>query len=122
MKKVMIIDDDSFLLDMYALKFSQSGFEVETCLGSEKALEKLESGFNPDVILMDIVMPGMNGFELLKKIQDEKLAIGAKKIFLSNRGQSSDIEEGKKLGADGYIIKANSTPAEVIEQIKDYLK
>ncbi len=118
----MIVDDDSFLLDMYSLKFSQSGFEVTAELGSEKALLKLEEGYKPDLMLLDVVMPGMNGFELLKKIEDEKLAPNAIKIILSNRGQTNDIEEGKKYGAKGYIVKANSTPAEVIEQVKEYLK
>jgi len=120
--KIMIVDDDSFLLDMYSLKFSQSGFEVTAELGSEKALLKLEEGYKPDLMLLDVVMPGMNGFELLKKIEDEKLAPNAIKIILSNRGQTNDIEEGKKYGAKGYIVKANSTPAEVIEQVKEYLK
>lgn len=120
--KIMIVDDDSFLLDMYSLKFSQGGFEVTAELGSEKALLKLEEGYKPDLILLDVVMPGMNGFELLKKIEDEKLAPGTIKIILSNRGQTNDIEEGKKYGASGYIVKANSTPAEVIEQVKEYLK
>ncbi len=116
-KKIFIVDDDSFLLDMYALKFSQSGFEVTTALGALPALEKLRGGFVPDVILLDIVMPVIDGFEFLEKMKTEKLADNAIKIILSNRGAESDVKRGQELGASGYIVKASTTPAEVITQV-----
>jgi len=116
-RKILIIDDDTFLLDMYALKFSQNGFEVHTASGGEQALEKLKAGFIPEIILTDIIMPGMDGFEMLKQINEKNLATTSVKVVLSNKGQQSDIEEGTKLGASGYIIKANSTPTEVIMQV-----
>jgi CheY-like chemotaxis protein len=72
LKKILIIDDDSFLLDMYALKFMKSNFSVSTALGPEKALEKLKEGFSPDIILLDIMMPVMDGFELLEKLKARK--------------------------------------------------
>lgn len=115
--KIMIIDDDQFLLDMYAIKFGQSQFEVATSLGSESAVKKLQAGFTPDVILLDIMMPVMNGFEFLEKINTEHLAESAVKIILSNRGDQNDITRGKELGASGYIVKASTTPAEVIAQV-----
>lgn len=118
-KKILIVDDDSFLLDMYALKFSQSGFEVTAALGAMPALEKLRGGFVPDIMLTDIVMPVVDGFELLGKMKDEKLAAPAIKIILSNRGQESDIQRGQELGASGYIVKASTTPAEVVAQVGD---
>lgn len=118
-KKIFIVDDDSFLLDMYALKFSQSGFEVTTALGALPALEKLHAGFIPDVILLDIVMPVVDGFEFLEKMKNESLAPEAVKIILSNRGQESDIKRGQDLGAAGYIVKASTTPSEVITQVSD---
>jgi len=120
--KIFIIDDDSFLLDMYALKFSQSNFEVDTALGSEIALEKLKSGLKCDVVLLDIIMPVMDGFELLKKIKEEKLIPGSTMIILSNKGEKSDILRGQDLGASGYIIKSNTTPSEVIQQVVGILK
>ncbi len=116
-KKIMIVDDDSFLLDMYALKFTQSGYLVDTALGSTAALEKLKNGATPDVLLLDIVMPVMDGFELLEAIAKEKLIPDTKRIVLSNQGQQSDIDKGKALGVAGYIIKANSTPSEVIAKV-----
>jgi CheY-like chemotaxis protein len=120
-KKILIIDDDSFLLDMYALKFNQSNFSVTTALGPEPALEKLHQGFIPDVILLDIVMPVMDGFELMEKLKEEHLAQESIYIILSNRGQASDIARGESLGAAGYIVKASSTPSEVIEKVNSII-
>lgn len=120
-KKIFIIDDDNFLLDMYALKFSKSNFDVTSALGPEIALEKLRGGFSPDIILLDIVMPVMDGFELMEKMKEEKLGVEAIKIILSNRGQPSDIARGEALGASGYIVKASSTPTEVIEKVRSII-
>lgn len=116
-KKILIVDDDSFLLDMYAFKFSQNNFEVYTVMDGLQAIEKLEGGLVPEVILMDVIMPGMDGFETLEKIRDNKLCPNAIKIILSNKSQQSDLDRGMALGVEGYIVKANSTPAEVIEQV-----
>lgn len=120
-KNIFIVDDDNFLLDMYALKFSNSDFKVATALGPEIALEKLRSGYVPDIILLDVVMPVMDGFELIEKIKEEKLASNAILIILSNRGQSADIVRGQNLGVAGYIVKASSTPSEVIEKVKSII-
>lgn len=121
-KKILIVDDDSFLLDMYALKFQKSDFEVFTALGPEQALDKLQQGFIPDIIILDIMMPVMDGFELLSKIRQENFASDALVIFLSNRGQQSDIAQAEALGASGYIVKASSTPGEVIEKVAKIIK
>lgn len=121
-KTILIVDDDSFLLDMYALKFSKYNFNVATALGSEHALIKLQSGFTPDIMLLDIIMPVMDGFEFLEKVKEENLAQNATVIFLSNRGQPSDIARGEALGAAGYIVKASSTPLEVIEKVSSIIK
>ncbi len=120
-KKILIVDDDNFLLDMYSLKFSKSNFEVVSALGPEVALDKLRSGYVPDVMLLDIVMPVMDGFELMEKMKEENLATTTIKIILSNRGQPSDIARGESLGAAGYIVKASSTPTEVIEKVNSII-
>jgi CheY-like chemotaxis protein len=120
-KKILIVDDDGFLLDMYAFKFSQNNFEVYTATDGFKALEKLKSDLNPDVLLIDIIMPGMDGFETLEHIQQESLCPQVTKIILSNKSQQSDMDKGASLGVSGYIVKANSTPAEVISQVIDIL-
>ena len=116
-KKILIVDDDNFLLDMYALKFSQNNFDVYTAGSGAQTLEKLKGGLKPEVILMDIIMPEMDGFEMLEKINTENLSPDSTKIILSNKSQQEDIDQGDKLGVSGYIVKANSTPAEVIEQV-----
>ncbi len=120
-KKILIIDDDNFLLDMYALKFSKSNFDVVVAQGPEIALDKLRSGLIPDVILLDIIMPIMDGFELMEKMKEESLAGTSIRIILSNRGQPSDIARGQSLGASGYIVKASSTPSEVIDKVKSII-
>lgn len=121
-RKILIVDDDSFLLDMYALKFSQNNFEVYTVPSGVQALEKLNGGLSPDVILMDIIMPEMDGFKVLGQINMQKLCPNCVKIILSNKSQQADIDEGNRLGVAGYIVKANSTPAEVIDQVVKILE
>ena len=120
-KKILIIDDDNFLLDMYALKFNQNNFEVYVASNGVQAIEKIKGGLNPDVILVDIIMPEMDGFEMLEKINTDKLSPDSVKIILSNKSQQSDIDRGHSLGVAGYIVKANSIPAEVIEQVVSIL-
>ena len=115
--KILIVDDDTFLLDMYAFKFSQNNFEVYTEGSAILAIEKLKGGLRPDVMLVDIIMPEMDGFTMLEKINTDKLSPDSVKIILSNKSQQSDIDRGKQLGVAGYIIKANSTPVEVIDQV-----
>ena len=80
-----------------------------------------QEGLTPDIMLIDIVMPQMDGFEFLEKINKSNIAPKACKIILSNRGQKSDIERGKELGAAGYIVKASATPSEVIAQVREIL-
>ena len=120
-RKILIVDDDTFLLDMYAFKFSQHNFEVYTASGGLQVIEKLKDKLNPDIILMDIIMPDMDGFEMLEKINKDNLSPSSTKIILTNKSQQSDIDRGNNLGASGYIVKASSTPAEVINQVVEIL-
>ncbi|MCE9549089.1 response regulator [Candidatus Nomurabacteria bacterium] len=120
-KKILIVDDDSFLLDMYAFKFSQNNFDVHTAGGSMQALEILKGGFNPDIILMDIIMPDKDGFEMLEDIKRDNLSPNSIKIVLSNKSEPKDIERGTGLGVAGYIVKASSTPGEVMDRVKEIL-
>ncbi len=116
--KVMLVDDDRFLLEMYALKFKKNNFEVIMVTSGTDAIAKLKGGEKPDVILMDIIMPQIDGLDTLKIIQTEKLAPQATKIMLTNQGQQSDVDKASSIGCDGYIIKALYTPSEVVEQVK----
>lgn len=114
--KILLVDDDAFLRDMYATKFSLSGDTVETAEDGRAALARIrEQAF--DAVIVDMVMPGMTGLELLEVIRDEKLAPQMKRVVLSNQGESYDIESAKALGVDGYIIKAESIPSEVVDKV-----
>lgn len=121
-KKIFIVDDDKYLLDMYTIKFKEKGFDVTQAVGSVDALSKLREGSDPDVLILDVVMPTMDGLELLATVKSEKLAPRAKIVVLSNLGQPSDIEKGRNLGANGYIIKASATPSEIVEKISVVLE
>lgn len=114
--KILLVDDDAFLRDMYATKFTQSGDTVDVAEDGFAALVKIRDG-KFDVILMDMVMPSMTGLELLAKITEEKIKGDAKCIILSNQSESSDLEAAKSLGVDGYIVKAELIPSEVVDQV-----
>ena len=116
--RIYLVDDDRFLLDLYAVKFKGAGHEVAVFGGGEELLAALrkEGAIVPDAILLDIIMPGVGGFEALEAIRKEKLAVGAKIVILSNQGQDSDIERAKSLSVDGYIIKASAIPSEVLSE------
>lgn len=116
--KILIIDDDEVLLDMYVLKFKAANFEVESSLGAEVALSKIKGGYKPDGVLCDMVMPKMDGFEFLEKVKKEKLIPECLFVVLSNLGQKEDIEKGKKLGVSDYIVKASFTPSEVVKRVQ----
>jgi CheY-like chemotaxis protein len=116
--KVLIVDDDKFLLGMYSLKFANNGYDVETTMGSQAALEKLRAGFKPDVMLFDVVMPYMDGLDLLKTIRQENLVPNAAVIMLTNQSSAGDIERAKELEVDGYIVKASTIPSEVLSEVE----
>lgn len=116
-KKVLLIDDDQFLISMYSLKFDKYGFEIETASNGEDALEKLRNGYKPDILILDVVMPTLDGFGLLEKIRKENFGLDAIVIMLTNQSQKSDIDQAKKLNVDGYIVKATTIPSEVVEEV-----
>ena len=100
---------------MYSIKFSERGFVVEVAGDGPMALAKIDAGLKPDICLVDIVMPEMDGFELIQRLKERK--IEGKIIVLSNLGQKEDVEKGLSLGADGYIVKASATPSEVVNKV-----
>jgi len=115
---IYLVDDDRFLLDLYAVKFRNAGHDAAVFSGGEELLTTLrkKGAPAPDAILLDLIMPGMSGFETLEAIRKENLAKSTKIIILSNQGQDSDIEKAKQLSADGYIIKASAIPSEVLAE------
>ncbi len=119
---ILIVEDDKFLMDMYTLKFNEYNFKVTSCFGGNDALSQLEDGLEPDILITDIVMPMMDGFEFLAEVKKKKLGGKASIIILSNLGQKEDIEKGLSLGAVGYIVKATSTPTEVVKKVLEIVE
>ena len=120
-KLILLVDDDQFLLNMYSLKFRNSGFEIEIAASALAGLQKLRDGMQPDVLLCDLVMPSMDGIEFIKRVKEEQLSPAAAIIVLTNQGQSTEIERAQALGVDGYIVKASSIPSEVVNEVKTIL-
>lgn len=119
--KLLLVDDDEFLCDMYATKFGEAGHTVEVATSGERAVEMLSKA-SFDVVLLDIVMPGMSGQELLHHIKTESLGGGPTCIVLSNQGEETDIAAAKKAGAEGYIVKAEMIPSDVVAHVESLAK
>ncbi len=117
--KILLIDDDPFIVDMYVLKLKEGRFEIEIARDGKEGVKKAKE-FNPDIILLDIVMPGLDGFGVLEELRKDG---GRHKIILlTNLGQKEDVERGMRLGADDYIIKAHFTPSEVLGKVNALLQ
>ena len=116
--KIFVVDDDKFLLDMYSLKFSKSGYMVEAADNGEDALKKFRGGTVPDVLLLDVIMPGLTGLETLESIRKENLIPTTTIIMLTNQNMPEDIDRAKKCNVDGYIVKAMAIPSEVMSEVE----
>ncbi len=121
-KTIMIVEDDSFVMDIYETKITKDGMNVISASNGAEAIKKLEAGATPDLILLDILMPYMNGLELLKKIKEDEKLKNIPIVLLTNLSQKEEIEEGLGLGAKDYLIKSHFTPSEVMEKINKYLQ
>lgn len=124
MKQILLVEDDSLLIDIYTTKLKEAGFSVEVAEDGEKCQIFLTEK-NFDLLVLDIILPQINGWEILEKIKNEKLKIkndNLKIVILSNLSQKEEVEKGLALGATKYLIKAHYTPGEVVEEIKQCLK
>lgn len=120
-QKVVLIEDDEFLVNMYDTKLNEEGFEVVSALDGETG-ERTIKNEAPDVILLDILLPKKDGFEVLKSIREDSKTKDIPVILLTNLGQKEDVDKGLKLGANDYLIKAHFTPTEVVSKIRELLK
>ena len=120
-KIIIIVEDDVFLSDIYQTKFTEAGYECLLAQDGARCLSLLEGGASPYVILLDIVMPKMDGLELLTFLKGNEKYKGISVILLSNLGQDTDIKKGMELGALDYMIKAHYTPSEVVKKVEDIL-
>ncbi len=119
--KVLIVEDEQTLLDMYSLKLSKENFEVIKAADGQEGLEKAKSE-KPDIILLDIMLPKIDGFQVLKNLREMKGFKNVPIIMLTNLGQNEDKQKGKQLGATDYLVKADTTPTDVVEKINSLIK
>ncbi|MBI3250550.1 MAG: response regulator [Candidatus Andersenbacteria bacterium] len=115
---ILLVEDDSFISGMYQTKLVSLGYTVELREDGQAAWDRLQEDPLPDLVLLDVVLPKKDGFEILEALRADKRTKDTPVILLTNLGQKPDIERGVKLGADDYIIKAHFTPSEVVEKIQ----
>lgn len=120
-KTILIIEDDKFLRELIAQKLIKEGYEVSEAVDGEEGIKKVKDE-KPTLVLLDLILPGIDGFEVLNRMKEDIALSPIPVIILSNLGQKEDVEKGLKLGAADYLIKAHFTPGEIIEKIKNALK
>ena len=120
-KTILIVEDDKFLRELIVQKLIREKYEVIEAIDGEQGIKKIKEE-KPDLILLDLILPGIDGFEVLARMKDDPEISSIPTIVLSNLGQKEDVEKGLKLGAVDYLIKAHFTPGEIIEKIRKYIK
>lgn len=120
-KTVLLVEDNDFIRNMYQLKLAKAGFAVVEAVDGRMALDKVKQA-KPDLILLDLMMPNMNGIEVLTELKKDKLLPGLPVIVLTNVMDSQTIEQAKSLGAKDYIVKTDLTPSQVVDKLKPFLK
>ena len=121
MAKILIVEDDKFLRELIAQKLTKEGYETFEAVDGEDGIKKIKEE-KPELVLLDLILPGIDGFEVLSRMKEDPILSKIPVIILSNLGQKEDVERGLKLGAIDYLIKAHFTPGEIIEKIKAILK
>lgn len=116
-KTILLVEDEEMLANMYEVKFKKDGFNLLKALDGETGLA-LAKEHQPDAILLDVIMPKMDGFSVLRALREDEKTKKIPVILLTNLGQDEDIKKGQDLGATGYLIKANLTPADVVAKVK----
>ena len=120
MKKILLIEDDTFISEMVVKKLKEAGLAVSLAIDAETGMAKVQED-KPDLILLDIVLPGMDGYEFLEKIKADKKLSSLPVLILSNLGQKDEIERGLALGAKDFLVKAAFDPREVLEKVTAFL-
>jgi two-component system alkaline phosphatase synthesis response regulator PhoP len=120
-KKILIVEDDSFLQGLASTKLEKEGFSVSGASNSEEATKILTTDI-PDLVLLDLVLPGIDGFGILKNIRESEKTRTLPVIVFSNLSEDKDIKHAKDLGATDYMVKSNFTLDELADRIKEILK
>lgn len=118
---ILLVEDDNFLGNIYKTKFEMEKFKVIVATDGLEGLEMAKKK-NPDIILLDILMPKMDGFEVLEHLKKDKNLAKIPVILLTNLGQKDDVVKGLELGAVDYLIKAHFKPSETVDKIKNVLQ
>ena len=121
MQKILLVEDDVELAELYKIQFEKAGFEFAYVTNGLQALANLQDQ-KPDLILLDIMLPGTNGLDVLKKIKENETTSDIIVVLLSNLPEESAKDKGLSLGAADYLVKSNHTPLEVIEKVQTLLK
>ena len=116
-KKILLIEDEQHLAEMYKIKFEHEGYKVIIAQNGEQGIEAAINE-QPDLILLDLVMPKMDGYDVLTKLRSDNKTKKIKTYILSNLGQDEEIDRGFKNGANGYFIKSSLTPAQLVQKVK----
>lgn len=120
-KKILVIDDDLLLLEMYKEKLESEGFQVATAPSAREGLKKAKSA-KPDLVLLDILMPTMDGFQALEKLKSDPETKEIPVVFLTNLSREEwSLSKSAELGAIAYLVKARLRPAEVVQKIREVL-
>jgi DNA-binding response OmpR family regulator len=120
-KKILVVEDDKFLRELISQKLLKEGYDIVEAVDGEKGIENARKE-RPDLVLLDLILPGIDGFEVLAKLKADPKLSNIPVIILSNLGQKTDIEKGIEMGAVDYLIKAHFTPGEIVEKIAAVLK
>ncbi len=120
MTKILVVEDDKFLREMIVRKLDKEGYETVQAVEGKEGLKKMREE-KPDLVLLDLIMPGVGGFEVLEKSKEDDELKEIPIVILSNLGQKSEVERGLDLGAEDFLIKAHFTPKEIITKIKETL-
>jgi two-component system phosphate regulon response regulator PhoB/two-component system alkaline phosphatase synthesis response regulator PhoP len=120
-RTLLLVEDDSFLVEILVKKFKDDDYRVIHASNGNDALRKAHDE-DPDIILLDIILPGMNGFEILKKLKDDETTADIPVAFLSNLGQKEDMEKGKRMGALDFIVKANHSLDEIVVRVNKLIE
>lgn len=122
MNKLLIVEDEDMLAEMYQDKFDREGFDVDLARSAEEAIEKLK-GTEPDLILLDILLPGENGTYFLEQLkEDPELETSAKIIAFSNYNEDKTKKKAEELGVEEYLLKTDFTPNQIVEEVKKIIK
>jgi DNA-binding response OmpR family regulator len=119
-KNILIVEDDDFFRELIAKRLSSEGYDISEAIDGEQGMEKIKEG-NVDLVILDILLPGIDGFEVLSRVKEDSSVSSIPVVILSNLGQKEEVEKGMQLGATDYLIKAQVTSDEIVNKVKSVI-